>query len=147
MLEKSWSEEVVRLGMFFGVFFVMALWEIVSPRRKLSEIKFRRWFVNLGLIFFNILFVRVTVGAIAFTIAVFAQKNGWGLFNYINVPPWIAIISSIVILDFAIYLQHIIVHAVPIFWRLLEIPEVSDSDSGNLSDTYFSFLKLGFKLL
>lgn len=118
MLEESWSEAALRLGMFLGVFAAMALWEAANPRRKLSESKLRRWIVNLGIICFNMVFVRVTVGAIAFAVAIFARENGWGLFNYFEVQPWIAALASVVILDFAIYLQHIVVHAVPILWRL-----------------------------
>lgn len=118
MGDSSWWEAVIRLGIFSGVFIIMALWEVVSPRRKLSESKGRRWLINLGLTFINFLFARVTVGALAFSVAVFARQNGWGLFNYFEVPAWMAIVVSFVVLDFSIYLQHVIVHAVPLFWRL-----------------------------
>ena len=118
MLEASWSETYLRLGIFLGVFVMMALWEKVNPRRKLSESKLRRWITNLGLIFFNTVIVRVTVGAMVFTVAIFARENGWGLFNYIETSPWFAVAVSVIVLDFAIYLQHIIVHAVPFLWQL-----------------------------
>ncbi len=124
MLEASWSETYLRLGIFLGVFVMMALWEKISPRRKLSESKLRRWITNLGLIFFNTVIVRVTVGAMVFTVAIFAQENSWGLFNYIETSPWFVIIVSIIVLDFAMYLQHIIFHAFPILWRLHRVHHV-----------------------
>lgn len=118
MLESPWNEAGFRLGISLGVFFIMAIWEIGRPRRKLSESKLRRWFVNLGIIIFNMVFVRFTLGAFAFSVAIFTQEKGWGLFNYVEVELWISAAVSIIVLDFAVYLQHIIVHAVPIFWRL-----------------------------
>ncbi|MFQ6613056.1 MAG: sterol desaturase family protein [Fidelibacterota bacterium] len=118
MLTESGSEASIRLGSFLAVFILMALWELINPRRKLSESKPRRWFINLGLTFINVLFTRVTVGTLAFSVAIFTREHGWGLFNYLQVPAWFALVISVVILDFTIYLQHIVFHAVPLFWRL-----------------------------
>jgi sterol desaturase/sphingolipid hydroxylase (fatty acid hydroxylase superfamily) len=50
--------------------------------------------------------------------AAFASDHGWGIFNYVQVPAWLAVISSVVAMDFVIYLQHVMVHAVPALWRL-----------------------------
>ncbi|MBC8344845.1 MAG: sterol desaturase family protein [Candidatus Marinimicrobia bacterium] len=118
MLDKLGFEGMIRLGIAIGFFALLALWEVANPRRKLSESKRRRWVANLGIIFFNMAIVRLTVGAFAMSMAFYAQKNGWGLFNYLELPRWIVISVSIIILDFAIYLQHVVVHAVPIFWRV-----------------------------
>jgi sterol desaturase/sphingolipid hydroxylase (fatty acid hydroxylase superfamily) len=62
--------------------------------------------------------VRLTYPIVAVGLALAAQDSGWGLFNIIEVPVWVAVISSIVILDLAIYLQHVMFHAVPVLWRL-----------------------------
>ncbi len=112
------NEALIRMGFFFGVLAVMALWEILAPRRALTVSKVVRWANNLGLVFFNSLVLRLLFPAAAVGMAVFASDQGWGIFNYFQVPVWLAVIASVVAMDFVIYLQHVMVHAVPALWRL-----------------------------
>jgi sterol desaturase/sphingolipid hydroxylase (fatty acid hydroxylase superfamily) len=62
--------------------------------------------------------VRIIFPTAAVGIALVAQAKGWGLLNNIAVPAWLAVVSSVLILDLAIYLQHVLFHAVPLLWRL-----------------------------
>jgi sterol desaturase/sphingolipid hydroxylase (fatty acid hydroxylase superfamily) len=113
------NETAIRLTAFFGVLALMAGAEFMFPRRRLTVSKLRRWTSNLGIVFLNSFVVRLLLPATAAGFAVFASQHGWGLFNYFfDVPVWFAIIASVVILDFAIYLQHVMFHAVPALWRL-----------------------------
>ena len=96
----------------------MALWEILAPRRALTVSKAIRWTNNLGLVFFNSLVLRFLFPAAAVGMAAVAGEQGWGIFNYYDVSPVIAAVVSIVAMDFVIYLQHVMVHAVPMLWRL-----------------------------
>ena len=112
------NETVIRLTAFFGVLAVVAMAEIVLPRRRLTASKLRRWASNLGIVFLNSLFVRLLLPATAAGFAVFAGQHGWGVFNYFDVPVWVAVTASVIILDFAIYIQHVMFHAVPALWRL-----------------------------
>ena len=112
------NETVIRLTAFFGVLALVALAEIVLPRRRLTASKLRRWASNLGIVFLNSLFVRLLLPATAAGFAVFAAQRGWGVFNVLDAPAWVGIIASVVFLDFAIYLQHVMFHAVPALWRL-----------------------------
>ena len=111
-------EVSIRLGFFLGVFAVMASWEIISPQRYLRTSKAVRWINNLGLVFFNSLVVRLAFPVAAVGLAVFAGDQGWGLFNYIDAPIQVAVPISLMVLDFFIWLQHVMVHAVPLLWRL-----------------------------
>ncbi len=108
----------IRLGFFFGIFIVMALWEIIAPRRKLIIPKLLRWANNLALVFLNTLVLRVLFPTAAVGVAIFSREQGWGLFNYYDVPLLIATLSSVIIMDMMIYLQHVMVHAIPALWRL-----------------------------
>ena len=112
------NEPDIRLGFFLGIFGVMALWEIFAPRRKLSVSKGVRWLNNFGIVVLNTVLLRLLFPAAAVGMAAFAQANGWGIFNYYETPALLAIVASIVILDMVIYLQHVMVHAVPVLWRL-----------------------------
>jgi len=111
-------EVAVRLGAFLGILALMAAWEALAPRRALAVSKARRWASNLGIVFLNSALLRIVFPATAVAVAVLAQERGWGLLNQHDVPFALAVVASVVALDFAIYLQHVMFHAVPALWRL-----------------------------
>ena len=111
-------EKIIRLGFFLGIFLLMALWELIAPRRQLIIPKLLRWGNNLALVVLNTFILRLLFPAAAVGMATFANQQGWGLFNYYETPLLIAAILSVVIMDAIIYLQHVMVHAVPALWRL-----------------------------
>ena len=111
-------EKAIRLGFFLGMLGLMALWEMLAPRRALTVSKAVRWANNLGLVFFNSFILRLLFPAAAVGLAALAQARGWGLFNIYEVPFWLAVAGSVVAMDFLIWLQHVMVHAVPVLWRL-----------------------------
>src|SRR5579863_7970374 len=96
----------------------MAVWEAVAPRRARSYSRLRRWPSNLSIVALNTLFVRVLLPATAVSLAMAGERRGWGLLNNLPVPTWMAIVASVVLLDAAIYLQHVMFHAVPALWRV-----------------------------
>lgn len=106
----------IRLGSFFGVFLLMAIWEISAPRRALRTPKASRWFNNLSITLLNSLVARFLFPLQVAAMALLAEKRGWGFFHYFNVPSLPAGVLSVVLLDLAIYLQHVIFHKVRIFW-------------------------------
>ena len=112
------TETAVRLGCFGGVFGLMAIWELLAPRRTLTVRKSPRWFSNLGLVALNVILVRLVLPLTALGMAVLAAERGWGLLNQWPAPGWGRFVIAIVALDFAIYLQHVLFHAVPALWRL-----------------------------
>lgn len=117
--EQIMANEVpIRMGFFFGIFAVMAIWELIAPRRALTVSKAVRWANNLGLVFLNSLVVRLIFPAAAVGVAAFAAENGWGLLNYYEIPYTLAVVLTVIAMDFIIYLQHVMVHAVPVLWRL-----------------------------
>ena len=111
-------EAKIRLGIFLTTFCVMALLELVAPIRARRQSKGKRWAINLGLTVTNMVVARFTLGAAAFATATYAQAHGWGLLNWVTWPDAIRFAVALLMLDFAIYLQHVMAHALPIFWRL-----------------------------
>ncbi|MDT8386014.1 MAG: sterol desaturase family protein [Thiogranum sp.] len=112
------NEAALRLGFFLGIFAAMAVWEVFAPRRVLLHSKRLRWGNNLGLVVLNTLILRMVFPAAAVGMGLLAQELGWGLFNYVDAPFWLAVLASVLVLDFFIWLQHVMVHAVPLLWRL-----------------------------
>ncbi|RDH82415.1 MAG: fatty acid hydroxylase [endosymbiont of Galathealinum brachiosum] len=112
------NESVIRIGVFSSMLVIMGLWELLAPRRAPKISKLLRWFNNLTLVFLNTLVLRLIFPMAATGMALFATNHGWGFFNYYNFNPLVEIIIAIIFMDFIIYLQHILVHAVPALWRL-----------------------------
>ena len=109
---------LVRLSAFAGVFAGMALWELLAPRRQERIKRLRRWPGNVGIVVLDILLVRLVFPTAAVGVALIAEAQGWGLFHALGAPAWLAVPASVILLDLAIYLQHVLFHAVPMLWRL-----------------------------
>lgn len=118
MWEFFKTEAGIRLGCFLGVFLAMAAWELLAPRRVLHAARPPRWGSNLGLVTLNTLSLRLIAPLGLVGVAWLAESQRWGLFQNLGVPAWAAIVASVVLLDLAIYLQHVMFHAVPLFWQL-----------------------------
>ncbi len=147
----SWlleHEMAVRLGFFLGVLALMALWESQAPARPLQLPRAVRWTNNLGLVFLNSFLLRLLLPVAAVGVAGLAQQRGWGLFNLVQVPEWAAIIGSVVILDLVIWLQHVMVHAIPALWRLHRVHHADldyDVTTGARFHPLEIFLSMGIK--
>ncbi len=112
------NEPLIRMGFFFGVLAAMAAWEASSRRRRQTVPRLLRWPNNLGIVVLDTLLVRLLFPTAAVGLALVAEAEGWGLFNVLPVPGWVAVVASVILLDLAIYLQHVLFHAVPALWRL-----------------------------
>ncbi len=112
------NEASIRATSFLGIFIVVALWELVGPRRKLSVSKLLRWINNLGIVFFNTLLLRFLAPLMAVGLAIMAEEENWGLLNNIAINSYVKMFLAILILDLIIYLQHVMFHTAPWLWRL-----------------------------
>jgi len=112
------NEPILRLAVFLGVLVAMAGWELAAPRRRQDIPRVIRWTNNLALVVVDTVILRLTFPILSVGLALMAEERGWGLFNALDLPPWLAVPLSILLLDLAIYLQHVLFHAVPGLWRL-----------------------------
>lgn len=110
-------EPTIRLVVFVGLFGIFALSEWIRPRRPLTLSKPQRWITNAAIVVIDSVLVRLLFPAAAVGIALWAQSKGYGLFNITTMPVWIAGLVSIVALDFAVWLSHLLSHKIPLFWR------------------------------
>ena len=115
------NEAIIRLSVFLGLFAVLATLEAVLPRRARSQPRRTRWVTNWSVTVLNTITLRliaIALPLLAVGAAVDADRQGWGLFNALSIPLWIEVVAVVLILDFAIWLQHLITHKVPLLWRL-----------------------------
>ena len=112
------NELAIRAGVFITMLFSMALWEIAAPRRPLTDSKPVRWFSNIGIVLLNAVLLRLVLPIGAAGLAWLASQRGWGLFNNLEVPFILSVVLSVVFLDFVIYAQHVLFHAIPALWKL-----------------------------
>ncbi len=114
------NEALFRLGIFVGLFALLALIEAAAPRRTRTQPRSTRWVTNWAIIILDTLTLRllaVALPLLAVGAALDAQAQGWGLMNAMNLPAWLAIVLTVLIFDLAIWAQHLITHKVPILWR------------------------------
>jgi sterol desaturase/sphingolipid hydroxylase (fatty acid hydroxylase superfamily) len=116
------SESTVRLAAFLVIFGGMAVFELLSPRLErpemLGALKARRWFTNLSMVVLSSILLRLVFPAAAVGAAVWTQEQGWGLFRMAGVDPVLAGILAFVLLDFAVWLEHVASHKIPLLWRI-----------------------------
>lgn len=112
------NEGIWRMSFFLGVFVIMAICEALSPRRRRDMPRLFRWPNNLGIVVLDSLVVKLCFPVLAVGMAVIAADQSWGLLNLIDLPLWLSIVLSILLLDMAIYFQHVLFHRVPMLWRL-----------------------------
>ena len=112
------NEPAIRLFAFAGIFAVMTAWEIVAPRRDQRIGRGTRWPSNIGVVVLDTVLVRLLFPTTAVGLALVAEVLGWGLFHALALPIWVGVPLAVLALDLAIYLQHVLFHAVPTLWRL-----------------------------
>lgn len=112
------NESLIRITLFLAILVVMAAWEAVAPRRQRKLSRLLRWSNNLGLVVIDRLLLHLSFPVFAVGLALLAEERGWGLLNSVEVPFGFALPLSLLALDLAIYLQHVLFHAVPALWRL-----------------------------
>ena len=111
------TETIIRLGCFLGLFAALAVCEAAFPRRARAVSRRLRWLSNVAVSTLNQAFLRVVLPASAVALAVYAQQQGWGLLGRLTLPSWLEIAVAVLVLDLAIYVQHVLYHRIPILWR------------------------------
>lgn len=143
-------EGPLRLGIFLAVLLLMALWEQLAPRRPRTVRPLWRRVSNLSLVAINVGAVRLAVPITLVGAAMLVQAKGWGLLQLVDWPVWLEFVLTLLIFDLSIYLQHVMLHAVPLLWRLHMVHHADldlDVTSGLRFHTLEILLSLGIKLL
>src|SRR6516225_8410872 len=111
-------EPAIRLTVFVVILIAMAVWEAMAPRRLRLVSRWVRWPGNLGIVALNTVVLRAAFPVASVGFAAAGEEHGWGLLNIVTLPGWAGVIIAVLLLDLAVYLQHVMFHAVPALWRL-----------------------------
>ena len=143
------NELLIRLAAFAGIFAVMAAWEILAPRRDQKLGRRTRWSGNIGIVIVDAVLVRLVFPITAVGLALVAEARGWGLFYVLDLPTWVSVPLAVMALDLAVYLQHVLFHAVPTLWRLHRMHHADlelDVTTGTRFHPIEIILSMGIKL-
>lgn len=136
----------IRAGSFISLLVIFAVWERWTPRRTMTARRAIRWVSNLGLVVLSSIAVPLLLPVASLAMAGLALDRGWGLFNNLDWPYALTFILSVVLLDFVIYLQHVMFHAVPVLWRLHRVHH-SDVDLDASSGVRFHVIEIGLSMV
>lgn len=108
-------------SLYVGGFLVVALWEMIMPRREWTVPTLRRWSNNFALFITSASATYLFIPVLTVGFSQIVSAKGWGLFNVLGYDGVWVVVTGIIILDFIQYLEHRMVHQVPILWRLHRI--------------------------
>ena len=108
-------ESAIRLSGFLGALTLLGWLQWRFSLRDDSR-PARRQLVNLALVVIDTLVLRFAFPVLAVAFAASVHASGNGLLGLAEAPIWLEILFAILLLDLAIYWQHRLFHAVPLFW-------------------------------
>lgn len=114
-------QTIIRLGVFIGLLLLLLTIELIIPYRKPSLNKTSRDLNNLAILIINNICIRIILPSGIAGISYFAMKHNLGFINYFHLSGTAVVITSILILDFAIYLQHLVFHYIPWLWKFHKV--------------------------
>lgn len=109
--------ELLRPAIFVALLLLLGAWERARPLRLSDPQRPLRWLANFGLVAVGTALMTVLqLGLLA--VAVWAEREGFGLFNRVEAPLWAEVTLAWLLLDLAIYAQHRAFHEVRWLWPL-----------------------------
>jgi sterol desaturase/sphingolipid hydroxylase (fatty acid hydroxylase superfamily) len=112
------SETILRLCLTLGGLSLFALLEAAFPARARVLPRLGRWITNMSLGGVSSLAVRLMGPATVAGAALAAGEAGFGLFNQLTLPAWLVASLVLVLMDLAVWAQHLAMHKAPLLWRL-----------------------------
>tara|TARA_R110001583_G_scaffold16561_17_gene67923 strand:+ start:25060 stop:25878 length:819 start_codon:yes stop_codon:yes gene_type:complete len=120
------NEQTIRPILFISLLVIFSLAEYAFPLAKRKASIMRQWSTNLALVIFSSLLLKISLPILAVGSAQWAQSKGIGLFNYLEFfshenMTIFTFVLAILLMDFIIYWQHVLMHNVPLLWRMHQV--------------------------
>ena len=114
-------EMVIRGYVFYSMLIVLALWESLKPAKPPTTSTPLRWLNNFALLVLDNILLRLVFPTLAVVFSVYITTRGFGLLNLLDLPFWLALPFTVIMLDLTAYVVHRLLHKVPWLWRLHKI--------------------------
>jgi sterol desaturase/sphingolipid hydroxylase (fatty acid hydroxylase superfamily) len=122
---------ILRAAFFFGPLALLLLWESLAPARSWTRSRLRRWTVNGVLGLLGMLTTALLAACLALKAAAFAGARDWGLLRQLDLPLAAKGVLGFLLLDLAVWAQHVATHRIPLLWRLHRVHHAdADMDTG-----------------
>ncbi len=129
-------------GLIFVGGFCLLLWlEGRRPLRRAVESKLRRSAKNLSLAAVSVVALQVTERPLIASLTRKVEQRRWGLLNQLSVTGWLEVSLAVALMDYTLYLWHVLMHRWPSLWRL-HLPHHVDLDLDASTALRFHFSEL-----
>jgi sterol desaturase/sphingolipid hydroxylase (fatty acid hydroxylase superfamily) len=109
------------IGTWLGV---LVWWERHHALRRTVDSKVKRDVRNMAVAALAGAVVQFVEVPVAFGLAQQVQEKRWGLIQQLPLLPFARVIVAVVLLDYTLYLWHVLTHRVPLLWRFHEVHHV-----------------------
>jgi sterol desaturase/sphingolipid hydroxylase (fatty acid hydroxylase superfamily) len=116
------------------------LWlERRRPLRRAVEPKPRREGRNLAVAALSATAIRITEQPVVGPLAELVERRRLGLLKRLDLPAWLEVPLAVALLDYTLYLWHVLVHKVPFLWRFHQVHHVDlDLDASTAVRFHFA---------
>lgn len=109
----SWLSGALVLGAFGALVWL----ERRRPLRVERESKPARSARNLAVAAAGAAALQLTEAPLAERLTALVERRRWGLLKLARLPLWLEVAAAVVLLDYTLYLWHVLTHRVPWLWR------------------------------
>lgn len=106
-------------------FFVLLF--VLESRRRLRKRKTDRWDrikTNIGVAVTAMMALRLALIPALVLFAKWAEEQGFGLLNWLEVPTWLSYVMAFFLLDYGNYLWHLLNHQFNFLWRFHNVHHI-----------------------
>ncbi|MBC7910713.1 MAG: sterol desaturase family protein [Pyrinomonadaceae bacterium] len=100
-----------------GAFGLLWFLERRSPLRRSVEPKLKRNARNLAVAGVAALSLQLVERPVIQPLTNLVERRGWGLLKRLRLPQWMEVMLAVVLLDYTLYLWHVLTHRAPFLWR------------------------------
>src|ERR1044071_9789750 len=128
-------------ALVLGAFGALVWLERRRPLREERESKLKRSARNLAVAAAGAAAIRLTETPLAERLTALVERKRWGLLKLVRLPLWVEVAASVVLLDYTLYLWHVLTHRVPQLWRFHVVHDI-DIDATTALRFHFAELAL-----
>jgi sterol desaturase/sphingolipid hydroxylase (fatty acid hydroxylase superfamily) len=126
-----------------GTFLTLTILERRRPLRRAVEPGLRRAGRNLAIATIGAMAIHVAETPLVTRAATLVEQRRWGLVKWWQLPVWLEVCAAVVLMDYTLYLWHVLTHRVPGLWRFHAVHHIDrDLDASTAIRFHFGELAL-----